>query len=766
MNLPDLPALKGLPNLDTLPDISQLTGTTSIDFCFLQQADGRPIVGVRSPLADGAEATFGKAPRGRNDSLEVFQKLLSRIPSPDPGNKNVLVSMEDLEADAKTGRRATRFMREAWSNTTSLLAELRQEAMAYRPANATHRKYVRDGFDRLLDELDDWEASTTAKAERVDSDAAKALCAETDEYLATDFMGQYSEEGQLHKAVTNVLRQYHCLEWTTTFAQDMSHIFGGRTTRDEMRLKPVLSEITRECISSLQKSLQSICDKSRPRQKEIESQVNRLSDRLGLPQRTFEKGPRYYIDLGTHAPSCEDWKQAVDNVRSQGWSKVAEAIHGWSGENQYAATYYAEDPQPSKKKSRKKKKKGGSSAADSDTNSQFTESSLGTEPMSISRSSTFQATPAVSIAEDPEEAEEEEKPSKQRRTRRETPLRKKQAKQASNRAETGTCAESSAGNDSTLTHRPATARQPEGQTMDEIKAERLMEMATVTERLEREARMRRRERQRAKASSKMPSLSSASKPSASEVTKRSGSTPFRSSAFTPGHVYKSSRREPTIVPSQSDFTRNVHRSTRNVPLDVSKWPTLGGKAPQIRGLQHSAGTSWAEQLSRSHHSGDVRVPSSRGTDTAQPRTPPEKMIAARDTEEGGFDDTAYHTTDEALPNPHDELLQDQTAGNNEKSISYDDHTASDLQDVSHEDEERTGEGFTLGSLFLDEDMDFEGVDPKVLVTVARYAQHLQEQSPGSTVSMKALVESMDGWHAIGEFLAQRPEINTIEDEDE
>ena len=681
-------------------------------FCFIQREDGSRVLGTRRSLANHPEANYSHAPRA---VLDTLFPCLEKFPNLDQEG-NVEVTRAELQSTASKGVPSMLHLRKISANTNDVLRQMKEEIGAWDPSKMEHRRFVRDIYDGLVNEVNKWEKSVCDQFAGSDQESAVDFNL-TQKFLMTDFAKEPLDEERLHKTVTNIIHQYAASAWNVTFADTLKAVLEEHKTRNALKFRtPTSTDVAfLRRKTETQLDLEEGVVASRQRLETLHRQLNHFSDRLKISQRTFEKGTHYWIDLGTHAPSFQEWRSAVDQVKSEGWSKVGDIIRSWEGGESYNATYIVEDSKPSKKKRKRSKKKKGSLLGGHETGSQFTGTDLltPTTTMSLADTGTGQVTAEGSVAEDP--AEEELGEESDQASKRPSAKSRNSGSRGKNKlgpSMLGFAVQSAGNKAAASSEKESSSWIPEGQTMDEIRTELFKELSLVNEILEREEKEREQRVHQSLELTSVPSVStpepSANMPTTTRRKPRSRGKTNKASSSRPN------RRQPKLIPAAQERAKEGRTSLAPPPTDISQWPTLADLAASSR----SAATSVSEM-----------------TETLQ--------------EQPGLD---------VEPEPSPNITPDQSV----QKLSAEPSVAPTLPRITVEELFAGGiltddhdEEAAMNQYLLDEAMDLTGVDPQLALRVGRFAQHIQEQIPSSVVSVHKLVSAMNGWENISDFLEKR-----------
>ena len=515
--------------------------------CFIRRKDGTRVIGAPTSLGD-LPGTHGE---GQSNTFKEAVNTLRRVMSGFPHlgmEGNTSISIDEFTEDARKGVPSMARLAEISRNTNRVLTKMREELAPYDPCSASDRRYVREGFDSLVDTTHNWVGKLGDAFGRVDSDAGMKVFGQSDEFLKTDFMSDITDGTELHETITNVMKQYCALGWQVKFIDATKDVYDGQLTLGTLRFRQP-KRLDHKAKFTLQ-NRKSLLDAATTSQREMfrrsQNQLNRLSDRIHVPQRTFEQGTPYWIDLGTYAPSFDEWRSAVDEVRTQGWSKIGEIIRGWPGGEDYAKTYLADPLKFSKKKKRSSRKKSVGTTLD-DEGQTMTEGSHAAEIDALPLSE-----PAKGSAKDSE-----------------TKLKASEAVSAS-----------AADKSTDIRPKKVTALHSESQSMDQIRDDLLKEFSRVRTLLAREDKQRehgaRQKSAHLSEGTSAPSTDVMQKPSypSAESSTRRGKHPSPYSFGIGANPTYASRRRPVVVPRGESAVEVKSQDTRAL-MDVFQWPPLG-----------------------------------------------------------------------------------------------------------------------------------------------------------------------------------------------
>ena len=723
------------------------------DICLIRRADGTAVIGTTHSLDNDPMADWSGMPKGRHDIREVVSRCLSLFPSVSREG-HAQVSKEELEGLPTQGVPSISLLKEASTNTNNILMRMRDQVTAYKPPHASHLKYVRDGFDGLIDQVNKWSMAMVESSNQIDfGKAFKERFDVSDDFLATDFASSCQELSEVPEALANTLHKYTAVTWLVSLADNGSALIDSQLARSRLRFRKddALDRAVTDKIIDKKRYLENCRTEPEAKLEVYRKQLNRLSDRVGIPQRTFEQGSYYWHDLGKYAPSYEEWRTAVDEVRTHGWSRTAEIIRGWPGHKDYNSAYIAAELKFSKKKAKRKKKKG-LQTADDEQQTEATQVSLATGDSQATELA------QASRVEVPEQDLDEEQSSVDY-LRPNKPLNQKKHESAAGYRAVYSTHEWNVSNGSTI--EKVKAWMPQEQTMAEIRQAMRSQMLEVHDMLERERQER---SQRLSQRPKVAASTAASKdhgPSTVATNSKRRTAHVLSKNPTSSQV---SRRYPNVLPARPSKTQDKDTATNPAFGDLSAWPTLGDQRGDIAktsddftnaSLSTNDCCSQLEERAEISSKRDSAGSVATGiADDAQEKSRPNKSTTMTPIGVPTRDQTRHYQE------PETEDLAERDA---EIVTGEDDHDPSIAAETEFT-ESSTQKGDTdqatademIGPTFLDEGLNFEGVDARSLVTAARYAQYLEDHNPGSAVSIQDIVDAMGGWDIVRDTLSGRP----------
>ena len=550
--------------------------------------DGTEVIGGNSgEVVDKFLTLYQKSRPGMSADTRNMLKRLKDITKrlPDPSHDGVEeITLDEIESMVKKDANWMFRVSDMVYNTADVYKDLKAAIQETIPSEPKNVRSVRNMYDLLLDTLHNYEQDLLSETFDM-SQRFLGQAGITQEITVGDFTPFFDDESQIHKTITNVLRQYINDVWLERYTAAKGEIQQDRETLLALHFRD-FDEEEEAGVQSLKedkKALFKAHDEMLENVASSQSQLEYLSKKIGVPAGTFLEDPVSWIPVGDLAPTSKAFVSEVKQLVSGERTSKYEVIKGWPGGKEYLASLGLTSKKKKKKRPKNKKKK--SSKSGSQTGTQVETHSDG--------SSVYEDAVESLVSEVPvEETTETEAASKSKAASSKSvslkPLKPKGHRpsrfEMMMKAVSGTLTSAPWSQDTATSQRSSKVA---GDDWDTIRKEVQGELRTLRARLDQEAEKDREYTRRLLSES---ALTDEAKERLTAKEEIRGRRAGRRRPYTrPTNTTNYSRRAPTVVPVATGAARSTKASkaTPSKDFDASSeaWPALGPSSTQERSVQ-------------------------------------------------------------------------------------------------------------------------------------------------------------------------------------